>query len=500
MLKIEEEAEEAAGLPTYVLMQRAGQAVADEATKFLSSRDKVLIVCGKGNNGGDGLVAARWLKKQGFNPHIFLLAEKKALTTESQRALEELPADIPIFSDLTILKSSLNEFSLVIDAIFGFNLKGAVRGVAIEVIKLLNKVKAPILSVDIPSGVEADTGQVYGEAVKATETITFTCPKVGLVLYPGASFIGKLIVRQIGISEEIVTKNCRRFLAQRDLVRSWLPKRAPDVHKKSVGQVLVIAGSQGMTGAAILTAKAALRMGAGYVSLAIPTSLNVIFEAKFTEALTFPMPETSNKTLSEKAFTAISELAQDYNVVILGPGLSTYSSTVKLVRRLVIELPNKLVLDADGLNALAKASQILAEREGEVIITPHPGELARLLGKESSEVQSNRVGICEAVAKSWQLCVLLKGARTVVATPNESCLNPTGNPGMATAGTGDVLAGMIGALWAQGLSSFKAAATGAYLHGLAGDLAVEELTEYSLIASDLIAYLPKALKVVGVGK
>jgi NAD(P)H-hydrate epimerase len=500
MVQIEKEAEKAADLSTYVLMEKAGQVVADEAAKFLSGKDKVLIICGKGNNGGDGLVAARWLRKQGFSPTIFLLSEKETLTSEAKRALEKLPVDIPILSDIAILRSSLPEFSLVIDAIFGFSLKGAVRGLAAEVIKLLREVEVPILSIDIPSGVEADTGQVYGEVVKASETITFTCPKVGLILYPGANFVGKLIVREIGIPKEIVTKNCRRFLIQADLVQRWLPKRAPDIHKKAVGQVLVIAGSQGMTGAAVLTAKAALRMGAGYVSLVIPASLNEILEGKLTEILTYPMPETLNKTLSEKAFVQISKLVQNYDVVILGPGLSTHSSTVKLVQRLVAKLPNRLVLDADGLNALVEVTDILSERRSETIITPHPGELARLLGKESGEIQSDRVGVCEEVAKTWQLCVLLKGARTVVSTLDESCLNPTGNPGMATAGTGDVLAGMIGALWAQGLSSFKAAAVAAYLHGLAGDLAIKEFTEYSLIASDLIAYLPKALKVVGVGR
>ncbi len=495
MRAIEEEAVAAQGISLYDLMERAGAAVAGEAREMLPRGGRVAIFCGKGNNGGDGFVAARLLAAEDkYNVEVVMLAGAGEASGAAAQAYQEI-AHID-----AIAKTSFNprkppkDPGLIIDAILGFGLKGEVKGPAARAIETINSYTGAVLSVDIPSGVDADTGQVAGPAVKADRTVTFTCPKAGMALYPGIEHTGALRVADIGIEKTAIAAHANICLGSRAVVRPLLPARRTDVHKHDCGRVVVIAGSVGMTGAAAMCAQAALKIGAGLVTLGVPESLNDILEVKLTEVMTRPLPETPERTIRAKAVDEILEILPGADSVVIGPGLSTHTSTVTLVRQLVTLVEAPLVVDADGLNALAGKADLLAKRPGPTVLTPHPGELGRLLKIPADEVQSDRLAAAAKAGESWQATVILKGARTVVAGGGCLHINPTGNPGMATAGTGDVLAGMVAGLIAQGLPAYPASVLAVYLHGRAGDLAALERTELALIATDLLDYLPTAIK------
>jgi len=501
MRKIEEQAVKK-GLSISNLMERAGKAVAEEAQKMLALKDKgrpVVIVTGKGNNGGDGFVAARNLARKKLKVTLFLLVPPEEIKGEAMAAFKDLK-DIPVEKivlspkTLTKLERALQEKPVVVDAIFGFGFRGEIKGLAFDTINRLNEYPGPKLSVDVPSGVEATSGRVGRIGVKATRTITFTRPKLGLVVYPGLSYAGEISVADIGIPHNLVERIGRVELVEKQEIARMLPMRPPDVHKKSVGQVLVIAGSLGMTGAAALTAEGALRSGAGLVVLGIPESLNKILEQKLTEVITVPLPETESQTLSEKAYSKIMDLVPNFDVLTLGPGLSQNLETTKLIKKLVKNALCPLVLDADGLNAFREDAAILKERSAPTIVTPHAGELARILKEDSATIQGDRVKYALEAAKKFEVITVLKGARSIVSSPQGATINTTGNSGLASAGTGDVLAGLISGFLAQGAPPYEAAVLGTYLHGLAGDIAAKELTEYCLIASDLFKYLPQAIK------
>lgn len=501
MIQIEQEATAEVDTSIRELMENAGRAVAEEAAKMIQKSSNVIIVCGKGNNGGDGFVAARYLHQQGYKPIVFNLSPTEELSEDAKGAflkLHKLPVEIiPLDSGgLDNLTAALTETSLVVDAIFGFGLKGAVKGIAKDVIEILNEAERPILSVDVPSGLESDTGYVHGVCIKASRTVSFTCPKLGLVVYPGAEMVGELIIADIGILPEIAERICKVRLVDLHDPLLELPGRAADVHKKDIGQVLVVAGSIGMTGAAVLTAEAALKSGAGIVTLGSPSSLNGILEGKLTEVMTYPLVETSEHSIDESAYDEIMRISKSFDVVAIGPGISRNENTALLVCRLISNLECQLIVDADGLNALVGKTDLLAKRAQPTIITPHPGELGRLLGLSASDVQDDRLGIARRTAKEWRVVVVLKGAHSIVCSPQEEAIIASGNPGMATAGTGDVLTGIISGFVAQGLAPFQAAVLGTYLHGLSGDMAAEDLTEWCLVASDLIDYLPWAIKTI----
>ena len=499
MLEIEEEAMRRLGISVRDLMERAGKAVADEAISMLSEKEHVVIICGKGNNGGDGFVAARCLSERGFLITVFVLSPIEELSRDAREAFSTLKS-APVQSifldhhNLDNFAPALKGASLIIDAIFGFGLKGAVKGIAGTVIEIMNLSPCPKLSVDVPSGLESDTGHVHGVCVKAAKTVTFTCPKIGLATYPGADMVGEIVVADIGVPLEMVARICQIRLVDAAEAVSLLPKRGPDVHKKEVGRVLVIAGSQGMTGAAALTASSALKSGAGLVMLGIPSGLNEILEQKLTEVITVPLPESKSHTFDVMAYERIIELSSACDALVLGPGLSQDKSTVALVQKLVPDLACPLIIDADGLNALVGQVKLLEKRGFPTVITPHPGELSRLIKESTDEIQQDRLGFAKRAAKSWGVVIVLKGAHPVISSPEKTVIVTTGNPGMASAGTGDVLAGLIGGFLAQGLISFQAAILGTYLHGLSGDLAADDLTEWCLVAGDLIDYLPKAIK------
>ena len=503
----------ASGIPSIRLMENAGRAVA----RAIKSRygplkgKKITIFCGKGNNGGDGLVIARLLGREKAKIRIFLLAGKKKLKKDPkanlERALRQKVEVIEIDTSRKLKKfeQESKKSDLIVDAILGTGIKGAPKGLEARAIKFINTLKKPIVSVDIPSGVEGSTGRVSGEAIRADLTITFGLPKIGLVIYPGAEYVGGLEVADIGIPKRFLRdKKIKVNLITKEEISSYLKPRKPDTHKGTYGHLLVIAGSVGMTGAATLTSQAAslcfgaLRSGVGLVTLAIPESLNEIMEVKLTEGMTLPLPETKKKTLSLLAEKKIIEFSKKANALALGPGLSTNKETQQLVRNLIGKISYPMVIDADALNALAGHLSILRSRIqdlGSRIITPHPGEMARLIGKKAKEVQENRIKIAGDFARKYKVIVILKGAGTVISDPEGNIyINPTGNPGMASAGVGDVLTGMIGSFLAQRREPLEAAKTGVYLHGLAGDLAAQEKGEESLIASDLLKKLPQVFK------
>lgn len=499
MLKIEKEATTRLGISTRDLMENAGRAVADEAARMISEDEHIVVICGKGNNGGDGFVAARYLCEKGFLPTVFTLSPLDDVSSDAKQAysaLQSVSVSSVVLDDhnLDNLAAALKKAALVIDAIFGFSLEGAVKGIAKDVIEIINAASCAKLSVDVPSGLESDSGHVHGACAKAERTITFTCPKVGLVTYPGADMVGELVVADIGVPTEVVQKISKVCFIDAAEAFLLLPKRKPEVHKKEVGRVLVIAGSQGMTGAAVLTAEAALKSGAGLVTLGIPAGLNTILEEKLTEVITVPLAETASHALDVGAYERIAELASTHDVVAIGPGISRSQNTVDLVRKLVSNLTCPAVIDADGLNALVGAAKLLKERSCPTVLTPHPGELSRLIEVPVEKIQRERIDFARRVASQWGVVLVLKGAHSVVSSPEKTVVISTGNAGMASAGTGDVLTGFISGFIAQGLDAYRAAILGTYLHGLAGDLAAQDLTEWCLVASDLTKYLPAAIK------
>jgi hydroxyethylthiazole kinase-like uncharacterized protein yjeF len=488
------------------LMENAGRAVADQAEAMMGSGgmgldSKVCIVCGTGNNGGDGFVAARHLLERGFPTLVFLsgrakgikgaaLANYKKLQKTGIRVIEVLTP-----KSLDNLKKSLAESRLAIDAIFGTGFRGQLEKITAGIINIINDSGVLVLSVDIPSGVDGETGRVEGQAVRADVTVTLGLLKTGLLFYPGKAQAGKVVITEIGFPARAINEQKVIIkLTDGDLIKGWLANRKPDAHKGSCGTVMVLAGSAGMTGAACLAAESALRSGAGLVYLGIAESLNDIIETKLTEVITKPLPETRDRTLALPGLDRILKLMAKADSALIGPGLSTHPETMELVQNIIWELRIPVVLDADGLNAVSSRAELL-NFVPQLILTPHYGELARLIKAELSAIKSNPLKYAAAAAKTFNQIVVLKGAPTVTALPDGMCwINSTGNSGMATAGAGDVLAGLISGLLAQGLSAERAAVLGVYLHGLAGDLAAEEKTEFCMLAGDILEKLPAAYK------
>ncbi|MDK2854889.1 MAG: ADP-dependent NAD(P)H-hydrate dehydratase / NAD(P)H-hydrate epimerase [Bacillota bacterium] len=497
------------GLPEAVLMEEAGRQVAELCLKLLKERPgrgRVFIWAGKGNNGGDGLVAARRLGLAGYHVEVFLVAEHPdALRGEARRNLEVLRRlAIPVnqaWSQEEIAAAEVVGASgdLQVDALLGTGARGAVGGPLAAAIAAINRGGVPVVAVDLPSGLDADTGEVLGPAVRASYTVTLGRPKVGLLTYPGAELVGKLYVADIGIPALAYPEEAPAvLLLEADTVAAWLPAWTPTTHKGERGRVFVVGGSPGLTGAACLAGEAALRAGAGLVTVGVPEGVHDIFEVKLTEVMTTPLPEAEDGTLAASAAATILERAAQADALAVGPGLGRGEELPSLLAELVRESQVPLVIDADGLNALAGQLGVLGEAAAPLILTPHPGELARLTRSTPAEAQAHRLPLARDLAREWKAVVVLKGARTVIAAPDGTCyINPTGNPGLATGGTGDVLTGVIAALLAQGLEPVQAAAAGVFLHGLAGDLAAERVGgERGLVAGDVLSALPSALAAV----
>lgn len=478
------------------LMARAGAALAAEAAR-VAPTGPIAIVTGKGNNGGDGWVAARVLAASGRDVRVHALAGPDALTGEAARAATAAVAahvNWQPAGDAIAMAEALTGAAVIIDAIFGIGFHGPAREPYATAIVAIDDADAPVISADVPSGVDSDTGAANGPAVHADMTVTFSAPKLGLLMYPGAAYAGEIVVADVGVPQRELDEAGGLEVWDRGDYRSALPQPSPDAHKGQRGSVLLVAGSRLYAGSAVLAAAGAMRMGAGYVFAAVPASVAPVMQAALPHVIAVAMQETAEGTLAASSVDRIVRLAAEVDAVVLGPGLTTHAEAVDVIRRLVDVMPTPLVLDADGLNALAEPGPgAILSRSGPTVITPHPGELARMLGISTAEVQDDRRAAAARIA-GCQLACVLKGARTIVSAEGRSVVTLAGNPGMATAGSGDVLAGMIGTLLAQGLTPLEAGALGAYVHGRAGDLASAELTEVCLTAKDLPSYIPAAVK------
>ena len=491
------------GIPAIVLMENAGrQVVAAIEAMFSDVNDlHVAILCGRGNNGGDGFVVARTLLQRGVEVSTFLVGEVSEVRGEARVNLEilgHLGHTIVEINDPQAWElhfSEIRSCDMLVDALFGTGLKTPLTGLFETVVADINASDLPVVAVDIPSGMSADTPEVIGPHIDATVTVTLGVPKLPLVLPPGEGHCGDVVIADIGIPEAAIeaVEGPYLELLTRDLVRPLIESRPADSHKGDYGHVLVIAGSKGKTGAAHLSAMGALKSGAGLVTVATPASCQSLVAIMAPEYMTDGLTEGPEGGIALEALDYV--LRRQVDVIACGPGLGTSPGTVRFVRGLLERAGVPLVLDADALNAFDDAPELLVGSEGrDVIITPHPGELARLVGVTTADVQANRIEVAQGFAEAHQLYVVLKGHRSLIATPEGHVfVNPTGNPGMATGGMGDLLTGMIAAWLAQLLDAEAACKLAVYLHGLAGDLADAAEGEVALIPSDVLAQLGDAV-------
>ncbi len=494
------------GLPTDVLMENAGKAVAEEVKQILGTTNKqhILILIGPGNNGGDGLVAARHLHDWGAKVSLYLLSQRPPddpnLMLVRERGMTCIEATQG--ENLDRLDGLLSSANAVIDALFGTGKSRPLRGIFLQALDRVSRAKKRqpslrVIALDLPSGLNADTGAVDPACLYADNTITLGFPKPGLFNSPGAERVGKITVADIGIPTYLA-KGVTTELITDEWAKSVLPQRPPQANKGSFGRVLVVAGSINYIGAAYLACSGAIRVGAGLVTLATATSLQPILASKLTEVTYFPLPESRPGIISLHAARLIHQEFSHYNVLLLGCGLGQSQSAIRFIKSTLFRLKpvlQSLVLDADALNTLAKIPNWWQQLTDDAILTPHPGEMARLVGIPVDEVQADRVGIAKKVAQEWHKTIVLKGAYSVIAAPDgRAKISPICNPGLASAGTGDVLTGAIAGLLAQGLSLFDAAGCGVFLHGEAGEMVKAKLGDAGMIASDLLPVLPLVIK------
>lgn len=501
------------GVSLEMLMENAGNAVAAQVKQVLHSAvgKRVLVLVGPGNNGGDGLVAARYLHDWGAKVNICLCASRAQNDKNLKLAMQ---CGIPIihaYEGKTIadLRASISSADVIIDALFGIGKIRPIEGIFKEVLQNVSMVKGtkskPVLvAVDLPSGLNSDTGEVDPNCLSCDITVTFGYPKIGLFSFPGAEKVGKLVIADIGIPQDLAQDVDVELITER-WVKETLPQRPLNAHKGSFGKVLVIAGSVNYIGAAYLACMGAARVGAGLVTLATATSLHPILASKLTEITYIPLPEAKTGVIGSQAISTLQLELSNYDVLLLGCGLGQHPDTVEFVKSLLTDSSQLsdvscLILDADAVNALAQMPQWWRKLRRDAILTPHPGEMARLLGISTKEVQESRLSITQRSAKEWKKTVVLKGANTIVVAPNgEAKVNNAANPALASAGTGDVLAGAIAGLAAQGLSLFHAAACGVYLHSRAGEIVAEKLGDAGVIATDLLPVLPRVIKALREG-
>ena len=485
------------GVPGIELMEAAGQGVTRVVENLLGELQNrhIVILCGKGNNGGDGFVVARQAAQCGAKVQVFTATSANEITGDAKTNFNRLPPDIVQSVDrIATVQNALTNADIAIDALLGTGIRGPARGIYADLINALARTKSPIVAVDIPSGLNADTGKIEGPCATATCTVTFAQPRIGHFFYPGRAQCGKLHLIDIGIPPAAIERErISTYLIDNRRCARLLPHREPDAHKGDCGRVYILAGSVGLTGAAALSANAAIRGGAGLVTLGVPKSLNDILETKVTEAMTHPLPEVKQvRCLSLRARGDIQRACRTADSIAIGPGLGTHRETVELIRRLVRDLSCPAVIDADALNALAGDLDAIRACETPLVLTPHIGEFARLT--DTAEIQRDPIALALEFASDVDATIVLKGAPTIVATPEgEAHINPTGNPGMATGGTGDVLTGLLAALIGQGLNTSDAACTAVYLHGLAADIAAQKTGHISLIASDIIENFAAAI-------
>ncbi len=491
-------------IPGLVLMENAGRGAFEFLMEEFSPR-RVTVLAGKGNNGGDGYVIARHLLNAGVAVDTIILAGKDEIAGDAKTNLDALMGMGAVVNQASVIDAfddyryQIVKSDLIVDAILGTGVAGEVKGFYRHAINLINGLVEDnphlrVFAVDLPSGLNADTGQVMGTAVVADATATFGMLKSGLLSYPGARLTGSLALIDISLPRALYEDVPGRLVTV-ESASSLLPCRDEDCHKGVAGHGLVIAGSPGKTGAAVMAAESALKVGAGLVTLAGPAGLARLFELKTLEVMTEPLPESEAGLLGKDAIDRALELIDEKTAIALGPGLGRDPSVRELVSTLIAKRAAPLVIDADGLNAVAEDVSMLIEKGGPVILTPHPGEMARLLGSTTKAVLADRLQSALEFAKLYGVVVALKGAYTIVACPDgRAFYNTSGNPGMATGGTGDVLTGAILGLLCQGLDAVQATVLAVFLHGFAGDLAADDRGEEGMIASDVMRLMPDAMR------
>ena len=501
MRRMDQAALEVFAIPGLILMENAArQAALAVMAMPEASSGVILLLAGPGNNGGDAFAAARHLLVGGCSVRV-------AVITPASRYRGDAATNLDILLRMGVPVAELSEpvteagwealfrgCTLVVDGLFGTGLSRAPEGLALEAIHRVNRFSGPVMAIDIPSGVDGRTGQVHGTAIRADVTVTFALGKPGLFLHPGASHAGRILVADIGMPVALMDfPESRLEASDAALVAAWLPKRAENAHKGSVGTVLSVAGSRGMTGAAVLAASAALRGGAGLVRCALPEPLIPILSMLLPEAVVLPVPGKDGTWTATDADDA-GEMLPGASALLVGPGLPVDGETDLLLDRLLQtagETP--VVLDAGALGLLACGEDIGTRLPAQAILTPHPGEMGRMMRISTAEVLKDPLGIAMRCAAEWHAVIVLKGAGTVIAAPDgRAFVNTTGNSGMATAGSGDVLAGLIASLAAQGMDPVGAAVCGVFLHGLSGDLAIRGCGRQALVASDLVAHIGAA--------
>jgi ADP-dependent NAD(P)H-hydrate dehydratase / NAD(P)H-hydrate epimerase len=486
MKKIDRVSQDEFGISGSILMERAAIAVMEVVESYCKnlSDKRIYICCGKGNNGGDGFALARLLTEKAANVIVVLAFERNSLQGLAAQNLElALRFGVRLVQWPEINPIELQGADIIVDALLGTGAVGKPSGLVAEMIDAINNSGKPVVAVDLPSGISVDDGQVNDIAIKADFTVTFGLPKPGLLCYPGAEYAGELIVKQIGFPKQLLEDQTINLnLLTGPEISQILPKRPYTAHKGTNGNLLVIGGSAGMTGAVALASMAGLRIGCGLVTAGV--RLDLEFSEKPAEVIVMHWPE-------------LIRCWDHFQSFVFGPGLSVIEDGASLLFELVEHIKAPLVIDADGLNLLAINPKLYKDFKQPIVLTPHPGEMSRLTGMTVTEIQADRIGVARRYAAEWQVTIVLKGARTIIAAPDgRTFINPTGNPGMATAGTGDVLAGMIGGLIAQGLDVNDAAIAGVYLHGLAGDIVASSLGLVGMTASDVIAAIPNATKKV----
>ena len=487
-------------MPGILLMDNAAQAVAEAVHEALTALEgeRVVIFCGGGNNGGDGLGAARWLQSYGVSVRAFVVgaaldavqgdaALELAMFTKAGGRVEALSTE----DDWVLAELAASKADVLVDALLGTGFHGELEGDVLRACELLNKSEKYILAVDVPTGVNADNGAVSENAVRADHTVTMALVKTGLLLYPGREYCGDIELADISMPVKLVEEyQSDKYRLTDEIVRELLPLRKANAHKGDAGRVVICAGSPGYTGAAALASDAAVKAGAGLVSLYTPLSSRDVLAIKLTEVMVHGLLERMPGILGGGAASDVASSAEAADVLAIGPGLGTSESTQEAVRTILQKITTPVVIDADALTALAGHTEILAAMQAQKVLTPHPGEMARLTGLEIAEIEADRINIAKKYAEQWQAIVVLKGATTVIGCPNGTVyVNSTGNSSLATGGCGDVLTGIIAGLAAQEISLQEAAICGVYLHGLAAELTGIDI---GLAAGELAALLPQA--------
>ena len=487
-------------MPGILLMDNAAQAVAEAVHEALTALEgeRVVIFCGGGNNGGDGLGAARWLQSYGVSVRAFVVgaaldavqgdaAVELAMFTKAGGRVEALSTE----DDWVLAELAASKADVLVDALLGTGFHGELEGDVLRACELLNKSEKYILAVDIPTGVNADSGAVCEQAVRADHTVTMALVKTGLLLYPGREYCGDIELADISMPVKLVEDyQSGKYRLTDEIVRELLPLRKANAHKGDAGRVVICAGSPGYTGAAALASDAAVKAGAGLVSLYTPLSSRDVLAIKLTEVMVHGLLERMPGILGGGAASDVASSAEAADVLAIGPGLGTSESTQEAVRTILQKITTPVVIDADALTALAGHTEILAAMQAQKVLTPHPGEMARLTGLEIAEIEADRINVAKKYAEEWQAIVVLKGAPTVIGCPNGTVyVNSTGNSSLATGGSGDVLTGIIAGLAAQEISLQEAAICGVYLHGLAAELTGIDI---GLAAGELAALLPQA--------